>query len=846
MATARVVGRVSVRVMPDTSRFKKDLQKSLDRLERTLEVKIPTALNTRGLTDEAVKAKRRIERVLGNVETTVNVDTKRGEATVRRLVRDRTVPVRTEVDRPSLATARRALSRLVSSIGRTARRGLVFGTVAAGIATLGAAAASSVVPVLQLGAALAPAAGALTAIPGAVALAAVALGTLRLATKGVGDAFKAALGADAEKFKASLAGLSPAARSVALEMRRLRPALLGVQLTAQNAVFAPFRGELTKTAKVLVGPLRAGLVLVGQQLGSAGVDAARFARQAQTVAAVRTVFRDAATSISRLRTAFEPLLSGFRDLAVVGSGFLTSLTPAIGAAGAAFGKFLSDAARSGQALEWMQTALGVLQQLGRILGNVGSIFASIFRAANATGGGLLGTIEQITGRFAEFLRSTEGARTLQAIFAGLSQIGKALGPVVIALARGLGQIAPAVGRIALVVGPVLTSAINALAPALAALEPGITALIRGLGGAIEAIGPALVPVARALSSIAVGLAPVLPALGQLIAMLAEGLAAHIQRMVASGALTRLVDAIIQLAFELGGGLLNAIVAISPYLPDLVIAFSDLLLALVPLIPPLIQAAIALAPLIPIVTDVIKLLTQLANAVMPLVVFSINSQVKATQEIVKVVRFAWGYIYGYIRDRIENLKSAISRLGTLPTDFARWFAGARDAAGRRLSDLVTTVRGIPGRISGALGNLGGLLRNAGRNLIQGLINGITSKFRDLANTMHNVAQTVRDYWPFSPAKHGPLRTHPMDKAGRNLAAMLAEGMARGETLVARAASDLAGAAVVSPNLSTAVGASAGPPVLEIRSGGSGLDDLLLEIMRNAVRVRGGNVQLVFAR
>jgi hypothetical protein len=39
---------------------------------------------------------------------------------------------------------------------------------------------------------------------------------------------------------------------------------------------------------------------------------------------------------------------------------------------------------------------------------------------------------------------------------------------------------------------------------------------------------------------------------------------------------------------------------------------------------------------------------------------------------------------------------------------------------------------------------------------------------------------------------------------------------------------------------------GPIVLEIRSGGSRLDDLLVEVLRNAVRVRGGNVQLVLGR
>lgn len=45
--------------------------------------------------------------------------------------------------------------------------------------------------------------------------------------------------------------------------------------------------------------------------------------------------------------------------------------------------------------------------------------------------------------------------------------------------------------------------------------------------------------------------------------------------------------------------------------------------------------------------------------------------------------------------------------------------------------------------------------------------------------------------------------------------------------------------------TSPGASA-PVVLEIRSGGSRLDDLLVELLRNAIRTRGGNVQLVLGK
>jgi hypothetical protein len=43
-----------------------------------------------------------------------------------------------------------------------------------------------------------------------------------------------------------------------------------------------------------------------------------------------------------------------------------------------------------------------------------------------------------------------------------------------------------------------------------------------------------------------------------------------------------------------------------------------------------------------------------------------------------------------------------------------------------------------------------------------------------------------------------------------------------------------------------GGGGGSVVLEIRSGGSRMDDLLVELLRNAVRTRGGNVQTVLGK
>lgn len=74
---------------------------------------------------------------------------------------------------------------------------------------------------------------------------------------------------------------------------------------------------------------------------------------------------------------------------------------------------------------------------------------------------------------------------------------------------------------------------------------------------------------------------------------------------------------------------------------------------------------------------------------------------------------------------------------------------------KITEAVNWVKGLPGRVMGALGDMDNLLRGSGGRLIQGLINGITDKIGALKNKVREAAQAVKDFWPFSPAKTGPL-------------------------------------------------------------------------------------------
>ncbi|MEV6845407.1 hypothetical protein [Actinoplanes sp. NPDC051411] len=88
--------------------------------------------------------------------------------------------------------------------------------------------------------------------------------------------------------------------------------------------------------------------------------------------------------------------------------------------------------------------------------------------------------------------------------------------------------------------------------------------------------------------------------------------------------------------------------------------------------------------------------------------------------------------------------------------------------------------------------GSWLVSAGAKLIQGLINGIKSKLGPLGSALDGAAQFVRDHWPFSPAKIGPLSGKgDMRYAGQHLMDGLTRGVGDRRNDVARAVAAVAG-------------------------------------------------------
>lgn len=111
------------------------------------------------------------------------------------------------------------------------------------------------------------------------------------------------------------------------------------------------------------------------------------------------------------------------------------------------------------------------------------------------------------------------------------------------------------------------------------------------------------------------------------------------------------------------------------------------------------------------------------------------------KVKEVTQKVWQAIKDWIHARIEDVKTKIHEIGEIPGKVADWFQQTKDAAVRKWNELVDWVRGIPGRISDALGNLGHVLWDAGVSIIKGFLDGLKAKFQDVMSFVGGIGDWI---------------------------------------------------------------------------------------------------------
>lgn len=301
-------------------------------------------------------------------------------------------------------------------------------------------------------------------------------------------------------------------------------------------------------------------------------------------------------------------------------------------------------------------------------------------------------------------------------------VGEALLPVLPALSEALLSIVEAISPLVPVIGSLLVTAVQAISPILAALAPIVTMVV-------EAITPLLPPIvslveqalpifAQLLSTVLGALTPLLPPLAQIVGALLPPLANIITMVVeAAGpllaALVSLVGAFLPLVDIVG----DLIAAILPPLADILMTLIDVVVSL---IDPLVDA---LAPILGTVGELFQELSPLVE-----VVAEVLGGLLAA--VIPVVAALAEGLVGALAGVIEWVGNTVPKIGEFATTVSE-----------KIGEAIQWFVELPGKILGALGDFGTLLVDSGRQLLEGLWNGIENAFGWVQDKIAGIGNSI---------------------------------------------------------------------------------------------------------
>lgn len=813
----------------------------------------------------------------GQIQIDVVADTSKFAADVRRQLKAATAglkvkPVKIDGDaeplkkkaREAAADVDKTLKKSFDQIKTRAEaagagigRALVVGLIAAVSSGLGPLIASTA----SLFASFGP------AILASVTAAVGGLVVLKVATLGVGEAIKQLAEGDLEKFDQALAKLSPNAQGFAKAIQSVLPQLREIKSTVQDRFFAGLDDDVKSVTANLSGPLKAGMGAVAGSLNGIVRAITAFLSSAKGVEFVNTIFEVTNVVLTRVKDAFGPLLDRFADWVIKAgdSGVNSMLTETLntikslgaaasnvaGAIGAIYGgltkdgpdvaksledstKALRDFLESAKAQEFLTTLRGALADLRDIFKQLGGDLISMLPALTGLASGgfgvLLGAVQGllfVLGPVADALGGQKGLFEVLGGAIAVTVIAVKSYQTALAVAAVKQGIFNAVMTEGTIANRIFTAASNTSRVAMLLLSTGFAQA----GAAATTLAASLyAQVTALLSTAAAWAATALQATLNTIRLIAYTVAVNAVRAAT-------------IAWTAVQWLLNAALTANPI--GLIIA------AIVALVAAIIYAYQNSETFRDIVDAAFSAIADAAiwlweNALKPLW----DGIVAGFDLVSSAASVWWSTVSAYFNFLADVFITVRDGMASFVSSVISFFADLASGAGQRISNLIDFVRGIPGRVLSAIGNLGSLLFNAGANLIRGLIDGISSMVSSLTSRLSFITDLIPD-WKGPEDKDRRL----LVPSGRAIMEGLQTGI-RSEEDDLR--SQLAGitASISAPGVtpSTTSETSGGVRVwpaqrqganfgLTIDSGGSRMENLLVEVISHAVRTRGGDVQKV---
>ncbi|WP_189059764.1 phage tail protein [Longimycelium tulufanense] len=490
---------------------------------------------------------------------------------------------------------------------------------------------------------------------------------------------------------------------------------------------------------------------------------------------LNTVMPTVTTGLNHVAKGLIPLAQAFTDVVTSASGM-----EQLGLLLENTGKFVSDLSPMVRdfTAAFLTLAAEGSKQFGLLAGVLNGFAAQWREMVDriVANGAFAKAIEGLSQLTSGFLSSF--TKLFEAGMVAMGQLGATMGNFLNDFADGAVALMPILTALSKLLFEVVGAALRVLIPSLEALQPSLTELGRVLGqvlvGALTSLEPILTALAKILGElILAALRALEPILGPLVDFFTQlGVILADFLLQAFAELRPLLEQIAQFFVQL----FEAVQPLLPQLLDLAkLIFDQAIRALQQVMPPVLELAEKAFPaligiveqLAPHLGEIIRLAAGLIPPLVNLGLKILEICIPVMQGFLDVVKAVWPDIQQIIMGALEVIKGILVLAMAIVTGdwekawsgMKRIFSGAwemiKGAAKAGLHGLVTFVSEIPGKLLAALGDLGGLLLDAGKALIGGLIEGVKSMINKAKNAAKSVVQAIRNFFPFSPARTGPF-------------------------------------------------------------------------------------------
>jgi phage-related protein len=534
--------------------------------------------------------------------------------------------------------------------------------------------------------------GAVAAFPALAVVGGAAMGAIKLGMDGI---------------KKAASGLTPAIDTLKSKV---------------SAVFAKEMKPAFQDIGKILPTVQAGLVGMASSVSGVFKQITSSLKAPEALADLKTALGGASSFVANLGDGLTDMFTSILHSAATVAPVMDDMGAAIGGLFSTISGAFNRAANTGKLLAAFRGFRQVIDAVSDVLG---PLLDLVFDFA-----------AQLGGPVASVLSGVGGA--LKGALPGLHQFGAGIATALNSVAPVLKSLGPLFGQLAGVVGGVFGQVIKALAPALKIIIDGLS----------KALAPVLPVLSKAFADLAVALAPVLAQFAGVFVQVLQVLAP-------------LIPIILDAIQQLTPSFLALVQALLPLLPPLAQLIATIL-------PPLIQLFVTiLRPVLELATIIVtkltpaiqKILTIVASVVVGVVNFfnnlstnlaaifgkiggffaSIWEGIKTAflariRLIVDTAKTIWSAITGFFTDLFNRVKGAIATgIGKVASGVSTGF-----------KSVVQFFKDLPSKLLGALGDLGSLLFEAGKAILQGLLNGLLDIWNHITGFFSGIGSWIADH------------------------------------------------------------------------------------------------------